>query len=406
LQTFDRRESADSVTDDGSPRIRCAVLVDEYFSNNLPSGNGKGGYGIIAKNYLARYIPSPSIELETIIGFSESDDLEVIVGDHGDRILFLPANKPRNQAKTRQILDSYDVFLSLEFQSIANYVMRRTTWQKLVFWIQAPRTAADWRELDTVSIRKQVGYRPNPLTQSVMNWLFRGNRLVAITQAIYLVDKARELYDLPSSFSAALVPNPIEPADVSEVDLARKENIILALGRLDSVKRPWIIGEVAKTLPEYKFLFLGQSHDASLDQLMTPYFELANVQRLGQVEGERKIDLLRRSKLLINTSIHEGVPVSFLEALSYGVLLVSNRNPDDLTARFGYWTGQVNGDGFDAVDRFCSGVRELLADDAARVVLAREAVDYIAESHSIEGFQREVRRIIEASVSPRVLRRA
>ena len=43
----------------------------------------------------------------------------------------------------------------------------------------------------------------------------------------------------------------------------------------------------------------------------------------------------------------------FLEALSYGTVLVSNRNPEDLTSKFGIHIGDVLGDGFDKVGALC-----------------------------------------------------
>ena len=76
--------------------------------------------------------------------------------------------------------------------------------------------------------------------------------------------------------------------------------------------------------------------------------------------GDEKIQYLKDAKILVNTSIHEALPVSFLEALSYGTLLISNRNPDDLTSKFGIWTGDVLGDGFDKVGLYVNAIRELM----------------------------------------------
>ena len=91
-----------------------------------------------------------------------------------------------------------------------------------------------------------------------------------------------------------------------------------------------------------------------------------NPQLPGHVEGERKAQFLKDAKLLINTSIHEALPVSFLEAMSYGCALVSNRNPDNLTSMFGIWTGDVLGDGLDKIDLYVNAVRDLMSKESKR----------------------------------------
>ena len=65
----------------------------------------------------------------------------------------------------------------------------------------------------------------------------------------------------------------------------------------------------------------------------------------------------------------------------YGVLLVSNRNPDGLTERFGIWVGDVLGDGFDAVDKFVDAIQKILNDEVRRYDLSREAQLYVKRFH-------------------------
>lgn len=75
---------------------------------------------------------------------------------------------------------------------------------------------------------------------------------------------------------------------------------------------------------------------------------------------------IREAKILVNTSIHEALPITFLEALAYGTLLVSCRNPEDLTSKFGRYTGPVLGDGFDKVPLFTSAIEELIENEGLR----------------------------------------
>ena len=124
--------------------------------------------------------------------------------------------------------------------------------------------------------------------------------------------------------------------------------------------------------------------------------------------GTRKFNTLRMhlfsflirlyAKILVNTSIHEALPVSFLEALSYGTLLVSNRNPDDLTSKFGIWTGDILGDGFDKVGLYVNAIRELMTNDERRKNLARAAIQYVKDVHNVPKFVRDLRAVIQSNV--------
>ena len=122
---------------------------------------------------------------------------------------------------------------------------------------------------------------------------------------------------------------------------------------------------------------------------------IPNLHFVGHVEGEEKNKYIREAKILVNTSIHEGLPITFLEALAYGTLLVSCRNPDDLTSKFGEFVGTILGDGFDGVPKFVSAIEHIMKDEERRKKLSREAVSYIREVHSVHKFQREVRRLIK-----------
>ena len=55
---------------------------------------------------------------------------------------------------------------------------------------------------------------------------------------------------------------------------------------------------------------------------------------------------------------------------------MSNRNPDDLTSRFGVWTGDVLGDGFDKLDLYVDGINRLMTDEKLRMDLSIQATEY------------------------------
>lgn len=149
-------------------------------------------------------------------------------------------------------------------------------------------------------------------------------------------------------------------------------------------------------MPNYEFYVLGKTHREKSKNLeiMSDYYSLPNLHFVGHVEGEEKERYLKEAKILVNTSIHEALPISFLEALSYGTLLVSNRNPEDLTSKFGIHVGDVLGDGFDKVDLYVDAITNILSNDEKRKKLSLEAIEYIKNIHSVPKFIRDLRQVI------------
>ena len=128
---------------------------------------------------------------------------------------------------------------------------------------------------------------------------------------------------------------------------------------------------------------------------MAPYRTgIPNLHFTGHLEGEEKFRHIKDAKILINTSIHEALPVTFLEALACGTLLVSCQDPDGMTSRFGIYTGPVLGDGYDKVDLFVDAVRTLIKDEARRKELSVAAREYVRTVHGVGEFIRNTRSLI------------
>lgn len=172
--------------------------------------------------------------------------------------------------------------------------------------------------------------------------------------------------------------------------------MIIFLGRIESVKRGWLFCEIAKNCPEYEFYMLGQTfYDAERNsEIISRYKNIPNLHFVGHVDGNEKEQFLKDAKILVNTSIHEALPISFLEALSYGTLLVSNQNPENLTEKFGVYTGTVLGDGFEHVQKYVDGIRKLIENESSRVELANNAIQYIKEVHNLDRFIHDIKETI------------
>lgn len=393
--------------------IRVALLVSEFFDNTLKLRAGFGGYGMLARNYIAEYLAGDGIEVETILGFNDKHAFHEVVLDGGKKVTLLPAlRRKRGNRFARWIssyrilrqhhnltryLNKFDVFLSIETMAYTSHLFRHINKRRLILYVQDPRPQSDWDELDTVIHTNDGSPRPKSSVRAFYRKLIREGRLAVISQGVDLMQKARDLYALPADLPIRLMRNPVLVDAEFDLHTQHKENAVVWLGRLDPVKRPWLALEVAKRLPDVQFYFMGAADNECTQYIIYPYRDLPNVHLLGPQPGSMKWDLLKRCKLLINSSIHEGIPVSFLEALAYGTLIVSCRNPDSIAERFGAYTGEILGDGRDHADLFVKAIKSLLDDEPRRQRLANEARAYVLEHHNLANWIHEMRSVIHES---------
>lgn len=377
------------------PKIKIALIVDEYFG---ALGTAYGGYGFLARRYISKYLPDNEIEIEVLLGkgkYNFKSEENVVDGINVYKL-------PRRKWFASQWLSKkgYSIYLSIELTYSYVLECEKDTDKKLILWIQDPRPQYEWDEINTVKLFPEPSYYNQKIYDLVHEWYKRG-RVKFVTQGHFLNEKAIDLYDLDCNVEIEYLPNPIDIDPNYIYSYKNKENIIIFLGRIESVKRGWLFCEIAKKMPQYQFYVLGKTFrdDGENSKIIQPYLELPNLHFAGHVDGEVKASYLKRAKILINTSIHEALPISFLEALSYGVLIVSNRNPENLTEKFGVHVGDVLGDGFDKVDLYCSAVNKLMNDDILQKQLAVKAIQYINKVHTVERFVKNTRKIILEEVA-------
>jgi len=188
------------------------------------------------------------------------------------------------------------------------------------------------------------------------------------TQAWFLAEKARRYFgfkELPG-----LLPNPVPIPETPRGKNPRPTACFLA--RWDPQKRVELFFKLALEHPEVNFIAMGRSHDEARDRdLRDRYGGVPNLQLTGFVSEEEKSRILGESWVLVNTSVREALPVSFLEALAHGTPIISGENPDGLTADYGYLA--EDGDYSAALDR-------LLADEE-RVERGYRGRRYVEEIH-------------------------
>lgn len=380
-------------------KIKVGLLVEEFYDKDL---GGFGGYGILAREYIAKYIPNSEIEMEVIIGSNSKKEIKTIERD-GIKIHYLPKNWSSkididfiylNLVQNFFKEQKFDVYLSIEMSKIAYEVMKREKDKKLILWVQDPRPDYDWEEIKSVPMSNEYDSYVNYYSkwerriQNLLGKLNEEGRLILISQGEYLKRKAKDLYRLPKNTKIKYFPNPVVINDNFSIE--DKRDNVLFLGRLTPVKRPWIYFELAKKFPENIFYVCGQGNE--IDEIIEKYKDVKNLKFMGHVSGEEKDRLLRECKVLVNTSIHEAIPVSFLEAISYGQKLLSCQNPDDITKNNGYFTGTILGEGIDRIEEFQKGLEFCLNSYNEKEII--ESIEKIKENHNLDKFINSMRALL------------
>ena len=103
------------------------------------------------------------------------------------------------------------------------------------------------------------------------------------------------------------------------------------------------------------------------------------------MDGEAKQRLLQRAWMLLNTSIYEETPVSWFEAMAYGVPLVSTIDCGGLVSTYGEFVGDSLGDGMEAVPHLVNAIQRLL-EPKRRRELGEAGAAMVSEHHTDQRF--------------------
>ncbi len=183
---------------------------------------------------------------------------------------------------------------------------------------------------------------------------------------VTLTEKDKQFYlsNLPKMKAKIVhIYNPSPYEDVKTNNFLR-ENIAISVGRLtyqkgfDVLLNIW--SRIEKIKPEWKLQVIGSGEESSaLNQIV----ESHKLQNVEFVMSTNKIDeYYQRSKIYLSTARFEGLPMTMIEAQSFGLPIISfdyDTGPSDII-RSGY-NGYLVENG--NIDKFCSQLVELMNDD-------------------------------------------
>lgn len=374
-------------------KIKVALLIDEFFGG---FGTPFGGYGFLARNYICKYIPNNDISIDVLLFMD--NDINEIVSEKVDDVLLYKFPKNNDLVKDWLRNQNYDIFLSIELTYPSYEIMSLVYDKNLILWIQDPRPNSIWlKKRSSVTIIEDPCVS-DKFASELINYLYRENRVTFISQGYYLNDLAKELYNLPSNINIQYMPNPIVLDYDFKFDINKKKKQVIFLSRLEAQKRAWIYCEIAKRMPEYDFYLMGKffrdedRNKETLEKYMKG--DIPNLHFTGHLEGEEKEKLIRESRILINTSIWESIPISWLEALQYGTAIVSCLNNEDIPSKFGEYVGEILGNGLDKLDVFIPAIKKLMEDDSYYSQKAIKAIKYIRETHNLNNFIKNMRKLL------------
>jgi glycosyltransferase involved in cell wall biosynthesis len=161
----------------------------------------------------------------------------------------------------------------------------------------------------------------------------------------------------------------------------RKPDAFLWIGRLVEYKQPLRYVELARTLPEMRFVMIpvpDEPNSPLIEELHEAARQTPNLELLEPLPHARTMELIAGTVAIVNTSRLEGMPNVFLEAWARGVpVLTLQFDPDGVVeerelgiAAGGSW------------ERFVAGARELWQERSSRQELSARTRQYIEEVHS------------------------
>lgn len=200
-------------------------------------------------------------------------------------------------------------------------------------------------------------------------------------EAEFISAKVKRMYSLP--YLPGHLPNPIDiPASIRPKS---KNPSVVWIGRWDPQKRPDVALKVASAMKDIDFYFIGKATEHEVYQnreraLKELYRKYDNIHFEEFISEERKRELIEKAWILLNTSVREGIPVTFLEAMVTKTCIVSSVDPDYYASQFGIPV--KNGDYVGAIRMAISdGIHKEKGQKGYEHALAVHEIDKVMKKH-------------------------
>ena len=385
-----------------SPELYVTILCEEFFLSKL---RGYGGFGKTTLNLCSHF---NNTELPHNVCLTQRlalCDKPSVQRWHNTEVLFLWSENALRRRSLR-LLSSLRpaLFMTIEYYPTYNFPLLLLDKVPLIIYIRDPRGPEEWERLATVPLELKQRYvnskeelvnLAEQKAQGMKELINSKRKIIFASNAPFLTDRAKKTYGI--EFDAHPLNNPIPFPEIAKIEYTDKP-VICWIGRLDAQKRFWIVFEIAKRCPHINFVMLGQSQRPDLmGSLIEKGRDVPNLKMLPVDDDQIKAQTFRNCWALLNTSIHEGYPVTFQEAFSYGKPVISSVNAGGVTEKYGYYTGEILGEGVreEDLNKFCNKIEECISDNRLRLKKGREALAYVRENHSFELYEKQLKDILK-----------
>jgi glycosyltransferase involved in cell wall biosynthesis len=205
----------------------------------------------------------------------------------------------------------------------------------------------------------------------------------AIMQSDFVITQTytqKQLFEKKFKKESTVILNPI---DLSKHESSKanflNERFALWIGKSDQVKRPEMLIRLALHFKEIKFMMILNRSDASIYEKIISS-RPRNVEIMERCPLPYTEKLFSEAFVLINTSLFEGFPNTFLQAGKYGVPILSlSVDPDDFIKK--YSCGIVADGHF---DKFSDGLRIILNQKEKAKEFCDNINKYVSRYHDLQ----------------------
>ena len=180
-------------------------------------------------------------------------------------------------------------------------------------------------------------------------------------------------------------------------------NTVLFLGELGKRKGcydiPEVIAQVRKSIPEVKFILAGAGSEVdenAIKKLIDEKGISDNVEFPGWVRGDTKDKLLRKADVFFLPSYNEGMPMAVLDAMGYGLPVVST-NVGGIPKIVHDGENGVCCEAGD-VDRMSRAITELMLNEELRENAGRDSMKIVKAKYSLEAHIEMLERVYEGTM--------